>query len=294
VSMGHLRRAGEDAMPSMALGLSTSILGPGALPQGLAALAATGGRWIEIHGYAREEFDYGDAALIEATKQALDRYGLRLWSCHSPAYEPLDLTSSNPAIRRQSRAAMEQAMRASADLGARVFVCDTARAHPEDSQAQADDRRGIYAGILRELLRAASDLDLRFVIENQPRGSARFVTPEDFLRLEETHGLAGLGACWDTGHGWIAGLPPETACRLGHRLVTVHVHDNDGRRDLHWLPTTGQIVWGSFAGCLHLIGYSGPFMMELGAPRIRTAVGIRQAVDNAVAVYGQLVHPEPS
>ena len=44
----------------MELGLSTSILGLHALPDGLAVLAAHGVPWVEIHGYVPEEFDFGD------------------------------------------------------------------------------------------------------------------------------------------------------------------------------------------------------------------------------------------
>ena len=273
----------------MELGLSTSILGLRALPDGLAVLGACGVPWVEIHGYVREEFDFGDRALVAATRRALDGQGPRLWACHSPAYEPLDLASSEPDVRSRSCAAMQEAMRVSAELGARVFVCDAARLHAGDSPAQVDARRGFYADNLRTLLDDASQLGLRFAIENQPRGGARFVSPEDFCRLEVEHALTGLGACWDTGHGWMAGQGPETACRLGARLATIHVHDNDGQRDRHWLPTAGGISWGPFVSCLRSIGYGGPFMMELVPPHPRTPETIRQSIAEAVQVYEQLV-----
>ncbi len=273
----------------MELGLSTSILGPGTIPDGLAILAAHAVRWVEIHGYMREEFDFSDSALIDATRRALDRYGLHLWACHSPAYPPLDVASSDLDLRLRSCAAMEEAMRVSADLGARVFVCDAARPHMDDSPAQVTARRRVYADSLRALLGSASRLDLRFAIENQPRGAARFVSPEDFLRLEAENDLVGLGACWDTGHGWIAGQGPEVACRLGARLVTLHIHDNDGQRDLHWVPTTGGIVWTPFPTCLRRIGYNGPFMMELVPPTPRTPEALHRSIDDAVKVYRRLV-----
>jgi sugar phosphate isomerase/epimerase len=277
----------------MELGLSTSILGLRALPDGLAVLGACGVPWIEIHGYAPEEFDFADRALVAATRRALDGQGPRLWACHSPAYQPLDLASSEADVRSRSCAAMQEAMRVSAELGARVFVCDAARLHANDSPAQVDARRGLYADGLRTLLDDASRLGMRFAIENQPRGGARFVSPEDFLRLEVEHGLIGLGACWDTGHGWIAGQGPEAACRLGPRLATIHVHDNDGQRDRHLLPTAGGIAWGPFVSCLRRIGYGGPFMMELAPPHPRTPEAVWQSIGDAVKVYRQLMAPEP-
>ena len=275
----------------MELGLSTSVLGLRALPEGLAVFGALGIPWVEIHGYMPEEFDFSDAALVDATRRALDRYHLRLWSCHSPSGEAVDLASSDADLRLGSCAALEAAMRASADLGARIFVCDAARPHTDDSPAQADARRRLYADSLRVLLSGATRLGLRFVIENQPRGGARFVSPEDFLRLEGEYSLAGLGACWDTGHGWIAGQAPEVACRLGTRLATIHAHDNDGKGDRHWLPSRGGIAWAPFLTCLRRIGYSGPFMMELGPPDPRTPEAVERLAGDAVAVYRRLVEP---
>src|SRR5579864_3700611 len=167
----------------MELGLSTSVLGPRALPDGLATFAAHGVSWVEIHGYEREEFDFSDPALAAATKRALARHGLRLWAVHSPAYAPLDLASSDADVRARSCAAMREAMRVAVELGARVFVCDGARPHSDDTPAQADVRRRLYADGLRTLLDEGSASGLRFVIENTPRGAARFVFPDDVLRL---------------------------------------------------------------------------------------------------------------
>jgi len=273
----------------MELGLSTSVLGMAALPDGLAAFAGHGVSWVEIHGYEREEFDFSDHALVAATKQALVRHGLRLWAVHSPAYAPLDLASSDAGVRLRTCAAMREAMGVAVELGARVFVCDGARPHSDDTPAEADARRRLYAESLRPLFDEGCGSGLRFVIENTPRGAARFVVPDDFRRLETEYGLAGLGVCWDTGHGWIAGQTPEVACRFGDRLVTIHAHDNDGQRDRHWLPTTGGITWEPFVRCLRRIGYSGPFMMELGPPAPGTPDAVRRVIEDAVTTYDRLI-----
>jgi sugar phosphate isomerase/epimerase len=271
------RRGGVD------LGLSTSMLPRHALPDGVAVLAAAGPLWIEIHGYTREEFDFGDRALVARTKQTIARHGLRLWSCHSPAYAPLDVASPDTGLRARSCEVMEQAMAVSADLGARVFVCDAVRS--QRIAEMRDARRSLYADSLHRLLRAADRMALTLAIENQPRDGAAFTTPEDFLGLVRDYDLPGLGACWDTGHGWIAGHPPEAACRLGTRLATLHAHENDGQRDQHRLPTTGAVPWRPFVTGLRGIGYGGPFMMELVPPDPPTDDAIRRAVADAVEVY---------
>lgn len=273
----------------MKLGLSTSILGLHALPERLGIFAEHGVTLVEIHGYTLGEFDFSDRTLVDATKRALARHNLRLWTSHSPAYEPLDIATRDAALCARTIATMQEAMRASADLGASIFVCDAVRPQPEDPGERAA-RRSHYAESLRRLLHEAARCGLRLVVENHTRSAGLFVTPEDFLSLIADYELAGLGACWDTGHGWIKGQPPDVACRLGAHLATLHIHDNDGRRDRHQLPTRGGINWEAFVPCLRRIGYSGPFMMELAAPDPPTVEGIRRLVGDAVEVYRRLIN----
>jgi len=118
----------------MELGLSTSMLGRHALPDRLAILAAHDVPWVEIHGYAREEFDYFDWDLVQATGTALDRHGLRLWSCHSPAGRPLDVAAEDEEVRRHTQDIVRQTMQVAADLGARVVVCDAVRRVSRDPE----------------------------------------------------------------------------------------------------------------------------------------------------------------
>lgn len=70
-----------------------------------------------------------------------------------------------------------------------------------------------------------------------------------------------LGLCFDTSHDFLYGDPPLQLLRdWGHRLVTTHFSDTDGRRDYHWLPGEGIIDFKSigehfpesYTGCLML------------------------------------------
>ena len=45
-------------------------------------------------------------------------------------------------------------------------------------------------------------------------------------------------------------------------LACLHVHDNDGVRDLHWVPYRGVIDWADFSLALHEIGYEGTLSLE--------------------------------
>ena len=56
-------------------------------------------------------------------------------------------------------------------------------------------------------------------------------------RINEKYQAEVLGYCFDTGHANLVGVDFEDfLSRLGHRLKVLHIHDNDGVRDLHQIP----------------------------------------------------------
>ncbi len=274
----------------MDFGLSTSILGRDALPQRLSIFASLGVPWVEIHGYATVEFDYFDWHLVRATAAALNRQGLRLWSCHSPAGRDLDIAGEEDEARRRATDAVRQCMKAAVDLGAPVVVCDAVRKVSREP-AERRRRQALLAETLQDLLAEADLLGLRLVIENHQWWSL-FEFPADFHDLIAAHPLPGLGACWDTGHGWLAGHPAEAACDLGPHLVTLHLHDNDGREDQHLPPTEGALKWDALVPGLRRIGYRGPLMMELAPPADFSEDAIARLAARAAEVYRRLLEDD--
>ncbi len=96
--------------------------------------------------------------------------------------------------------------------------------------------------------------------------------------------------CLDTGHSHLAaqveGQPsvPDLTRRLGSAVEVLHIHDNDGRSDMHVTPWFGatprmnSIQWWDFFGALDEIGYQGYYNLEIGLRHH----GDRMAVDEAV------------
>ncbi len=74
-----------------------------------------------------------------------------------------------------------------------------------------------------------------------------------------------VGYCYDSGHhhGWCKEEPFLE--RYGHRLAALHLHDNDGVRDLHHLPFDGNIDWKKITRELRETGYSGSVALEVQA-----------------------------
>ena len=89
--------------------------------------------------------------------------------------------------------------------------------------------------------------------------------------LNEEFGAEVFGFCLDVGHAHLVGIDIyDFIVRLGRRLKVLHVHDNDGVRDLHQIPYTftkkkddkDALDWRGFLNGLREIGFDGVINFE--------------------------------
>lgn len=90
--------------------------------------------------------------------------------------------------------------------------------------------------------------------------------------LNKEAGTDAFGFCLDVGHANLVGRNlRQYINKLGSRLTILHIHDNDGREDLHMLPYTYTHNWGKdlvtdwdtgFVAGLRDIGYKGTLSFE--------------------------------
>lgn len=76
--------------------------------------------------------------------------------------------------------------------------------------------------------------------------------------------LEDLRFCLDIGHVALtnAQMKPEIDV-VADRLVSFHVNNNDGRRDLHLTPDIGEIDWADTHDYIRSKGYTGTFVLEI-------------------------------
>jgi sugar phosphate isomerase/epimerase len=94
----------------------------------------------------------------------------------------------------------------------------------------------------------------------------------------------------------VFGLSPAEAVRMiGHEcLACLHVHDNNGRNDLHWPPYAGVIDWADFSRALHEIGFDGAFSLETNVSA-KIPPSVRPLWEKALAATArELTQPSPS
>ena len=90
-------------------------------------------------------------------------------------------------------------------------------------------------------------------------------------RLNDKYKAEIVGFCFDTGHANLIGLDFEKfITTLGSRLKVLHIHDNDGIRDLHQIPFTFSRAresatstdWIGFINGLRNINFKGVLNFE--------------------------------
>ena len=119
----------------------------------------------------------------------------------------------------------------------------------------APDSRGIDG--IRRIVDTAAELGVTIALENT---RSPIHLDAVFRAIDSPH----LGLCYDCGHDWCWGSPPFTVLHdWGHRLVATHLSDNDGKRDHHRLPGTGQVDFAEMGREFDWSTFHGVLMLEV-------------------------------
>ena len=93
---------------------------------------------------------------------------------------------------------------------------------------------------IKRILRVCEELDVPLAIENIDYQSL-------FVKLFENIDHKYLRFCYDSGHNNFFDSEFDYLSKYGHKLVCLHLHDNDGTDDLHTLNRYGTIEWEKIA-----------------------------------------------
>ena len=139
----------------------------------------------------------------------------------------------------------------------------------QDPQALLDLNRDFYA----RLIPTARDAGVNIAIENMwqrhkySKAIATDVCSSPYELAQYVDACNDLEncfvACLDVGHCLLTGHDPAHAVHiLGDRLQTLHVHDVDGKSDLHTCPLTQSVDYYAVMKALRQIGYAGELTLE--------------------------------
>ena len=185
----------------------------------------------------------------------LDECGLRLGHVHASEGDRSDWMADDDARRRAGVALLDNRMAMAERLGGDVVIVHMRRVGPTDP-AERDAYFSAVWTSLDELREPARSHGVRLAVENGPENfdDVQQVLP----RYEDTY----VGLCYDTGHGNMIPDGLDRLEALRGRLLSVHVQDNNGRDDVHWLPFAGTVDWDRFARIVADSGYHGVLNVE--------------------------------
>lgn len=140
-----------------------------------------------------------------------------------------------------------------ARLGSDVIILHTGREPKE-----AEPRQVFWTQLwksLDELEPFARANGVRIALENGQFSVIRHVF--------DRYGPDYVGLCYDSGHGNVSGDGLDEAEALRDRLISIHLHDNDGTGDQHKLLFTGTVAWERLARLLATSAYRKCVSMEV-------------------------------
>jgi sugar phosphate isomerase/epimerase len=234
--------------------------------QALRTFKASGFDSIELF-MQRPHFDPRSKREISALRSDLKAEGLAVISAHMPIYRYrlpvkadrkallLSLSSPDPILRSETVAELEAAIRAAGRLGAENLVVHTGIKDNDDAGIArcADSLRG-PAGL-------AGDLGVSLAVEN---GTDPGATVAALHRLIDLLGSPNVGICIDIGHANLFSAPAADLAAAGDRLLSLHVHDNDGASDQHLVPGGGSVEFPAVRSVLKTSRFSGICTFEVG------------------------------
>lgn len=132
------------------------------------------------------------------------------------------------------------------------------------------------------LLEKATSAGVRLALENVR-------SRDHFEHLLQT--LPALGICYDSGHNNAVTKDLSLLTPYRERVIAVHLHDNDGVKDLHLLPFEGTIDWPAEMKMLSQTAYDGPLMLEsISDGSLEPDLYLQRCIDVLDRLAGYLTH----
>ncbi len=216
-------------------------------------------RAIADHGFTHvhwchhwnTDFLYADCE-IEQIDKWMKEYGLKLTDLHASDGKEKRWYSPREYERQAGVELIKNRIAMTARLGADVIIMHQG-APPADEQGAATYWQQLFRS-LDDLQPFARQHGVRIAIENGVFANIR--------RVFASYPADYVGLCYDCGHGNISKDGLDETDALKDRLLSLHLHDNDGNGDQHKPLFTGTVDWPRLATVIATSGYRKWVSME--------------------------------
>jgi sugar phosphate isomerase/epimerase len=231
-------------------------------------IAAHGFDLVELFA-TRTHFDYHDPAAIARVRQWLTETGVEAGTMHAPICDgfrhgvwgrAFSNASGQNAHRHEAVEETAAAIRAARDVGCHTIVLHLGLPRGQEIPAGDNDPQAMRRSV-ETIAGAATAAGIRLALEVIPNSLSTADAIVDLLGGDLELGDAGV--CLDFGHAHMLSGAPEAAEALGGHVITTHVHDNNGRDDIHLVPFAGTIDWTATLAAMSKIGYAGAYVFEV-------------------------------
>ena len=238
---------------------------------------------------ARQHLDYRDRAQIQELAHWFHDSELELWSLHAPMYRDdvwgrsgpnaiIDITETSKPKRIAAVDEIKRALEIAERIPFRYLI-----QHVGVPGAEWDERKLEAAFTALEDLKVfAGQRGVEILLENIPNA---FSSAERLNYFMDTTHL-GLNYCFDVGHAHIMEGVDAAFGKMKDRIRATHLHDNDGKNDLHWFPylaEEGTVDWKQAVGLLREAGGETPLLLEL-----REVEGMERPLERVLEVFERL------
>lgn len=254
---------------------------------GFAKMRGHGYRCADYQGFVDTETALFRMSAAEFEKQlifeknAATAAGIDIYQVHAPwRYPPRDASVQDRAERAEK---MKKAIEGARILGAGYFAVHPIMPYGADADPEPERFFELNFEFFSGLIPTAKANDVVLCIENMPMKALSLSEPEQVLRLVKTLNSDSVGMCLDTGHCSVFGLSPAEELKKAKDFVKIlHIHDNDGERDWHWMPFQGVTDWKSFRAALKELDGEIPASIEAGIGN-NTPEELRESFQRALA-----------
>ncbi len=185
---------------------------------------------------------------IDQIEEWLKNYGLRVLDLHATAGQEKNWGSQREYERLAGLELVRNRIAMTSQLGSDVIIM----------HAPAKSTPALFRRSLDELRRFAQEHHIRIAIENGDLNEIGKILSE--------YDPGYVGLCYDSGHGNMTGDGLDDLERLKDRLISVHLHDNDGTKDQHNPLFSGTVDWLRLARIIAGSAYTKCVSMEVTMP----------------------------
>ncbi len=225
------------------------------LTQWLNLLKEGGINFVELDAWILPEKDEKE---VKKLSSDFKERKIKVYSVHAPFGGENDLSIPDKKKREKMHSSVIKVMEKGKILGIEVIVI-----HPGGAMKKEEikERLKIFHQSIEKILPLAENYRIKIAVENMPPGHPG-TEAKELKEIVERFNSPYLGVCFDTGHANLCKDFKKEFLLLKDRIVTFHIHDNEGSQDSHQFPLTGTIDWIWFIKQVKSMNYTGSLPIE--------------------------------